>query len=698
MEVRSPFATPATNRSRAARILAPPAVILSGFALQLLLCVLCARPDCAFAAGPPVDAASMASFVDGAVAGAMERDHIAGVSVAIVDRSGVVLAKGYGISALEPSREMTPDTLSRVGSISKTIVWIALMQLVEQGKLKLVDPINEYLPPSLRVPDDGFKQPVRIWHLMTHTAGLEETVLGHMEVENAADELPLTAYLARYRPHRVLPPGEIAVYSNYGAALAGVIVAQRSGLSWEDYAEQRILQSLGMHSTTFREALPPALARHRHLPQPMSSPLTARLSHGFRWQDGRLEETPPELITHYAPAGALVTTATDMTTYMRALLDPTRLEQAGVLTAPSARTMLEPLFSNAPGFGTLYHGFFQFSFPGSQRAFGHDGDTRYQHAIMIIAPDIGVGVFVATNTPSGIHLVQQLPYLIGLEMQRQGVPPIADSKRSETNAVRLGADCRGGQALAPLRPGSDRAALCAASANAASDIQGSYRPLRRPYFRTERVFLAQPTTTVRHTDNGNVIVSGGSDDATRYAPEGGGLYRRLGSPERIAFRRWRGGVLLLDSAGADPLERVGFLAGTGWLLLMVALTHVVSVWGSIQLVRDSRRAQRQRLALAWDATAAVWLSALVIAWVAVTPWLRNTDDLLMRYPGVLFPLACWLFAFAAAATVIMLGAVCVIRPTSWSWRRWLGTSVSFVVFAGCALTFRYWGLLGFSGW
>src|ERR1700730_15534001 len=68
-----------------------------------------------------LDAARLADFVDGAVADAMQRDHIAGVSVAIVGRDAVLLAKGYGISALNPRTERTADTLCRVGSISKTV-------------------------------------------------------------------------------------------------------------------------------------------------------------------------------------------------------------------------------------------------------------------------------------------------------------------------------------------------------------------------------------------------------------------------------------------------------------------------------------------------------------------------------------------------------------------------------------------------
>jgi len=93
------------------------------------------------------------------------------VEVAVVNASSVLLAKGYGVAALSPIKEMSADTLARVGSISKTVVWIAIMQLVEQHRIDPDDPINRYLPPSLQIPDEGFSEPIRIKHLMTIRPG-----------------------------------------------------------------------------------------------------------------------------------------------------------------------------------------------------------------------------------------------------------------------------------------------------------------------------------------------------------------------------------------------------------------------------------------------------------------------------------------------------------------------------------------------
>lgn len=646
------------------------------WAHRLVVLLLCALGLHAAPGRAAIDAARLADFVDGAVADALQRDRLAGVSVAIVGRDGVLLAKGYGLSALNPRTPMTADTLCRIGSISKTVVWIALMQLVEQGQIKLSEPINRYLPPALQVPDEGFAQPILVWHLMSHTAGFEQTVLGNMLVDDARRELPLATYLARYRPHRVLPPGQIAVYSNYGTALAGIIVSQVSGMPWEDYAERRVLRPLGMRLTTFREALPPDVAAQRGLPKPLDAAAATMLSRGFRWQNDRLEEAPPEFITHYAPAGGMVANANDMAAYMRALIDPQMLAASRVLTAESFRTMLEPLVSNTPGFGTTYHGFFQIPLPGSRFAFGHDGETLYQRAIMIIAPDLGLGIFVATNTASGKDFVQRLPTLIGQFLLGDSPPPAASPPaKSSPTAARAGS-------------------------KATPDIAGTYRPLRRAYFRTERAFLNLKSVNVEWAGNGDVIVTGLSDDPTRFAPVQDGVYQELGAAERrIEFRRKEGNWLLFDSSnGTEPVQRIGFFASSTWLLLIVLLAQVAAVGGSIQLLRGMRNRRGLRAGGVWYVGSALWLAAFAVAWIAIVPWLLDLEALLMQYPGRVFPVACWLFVAAALSTAALAVAVLVVRPRMWSWWRWAGVGGSYVIFGACAVTLRYWGLLGFSGW
>ncbi len=593
----------------------------------------------------------------------MRRDHIAGVQVAVVNAASVLYAKGYGVAALTPVREMNADTLVRVGSISKTVVWIAIMQLVEQHRIELTDPINRYLPPRLQIPDEGFSEPIRITHLMNHTAGFEETILGHMEVVDPRFELPVATYLARYRPRRVRPPGKIAVYSNYGTALAGMIVAQVSKLPWDEYAEEKVLRPLQMRSATFRENLPPELATARGLPQSMDSAAAAQLSDGFVWKEGRLTPAPPEYITHFAPAGALAASANDMSLYMQAFLDPKRFADAGVLTERSVQALLQQSFSNAPGFGTIHHGLFQYPFPGGHLAIGHDGDTRYQHSILLIVPTMNLGIFVGENSDGGLSLIERLPYLIGMYLQGQSQP-----------------------ASVPRPP-----------ARSHPDVSGTYLTLRRPYHRTERAFLDLVTTSVQEAANGDLLVSGLTPDIERFAPQSDGTFHEIAGPDRIAFRQDAGQLLLLDPTGANPLEREGFFAGTQWLFTILLLLHIAALAGSIQAVSDLRARDRVAGAVLWDIAPLLWLGGLGVGWIALMPWLGDLDALVTRYPGVLLPASCWLFALAAVVTVCGLLFFAARRPR-WPGRRWVLTIVEALIFLAAAVTFLHWGILGFSGW
>ena len=214
------------------------------------------------AAPPPVQTPQLApqltrddlgAFFDGFVPIELQRDDIAGAVVLVVKDGSVLFAKGYGYSDVKSKKPVTVgDTLFRPGSISKTFTWTAVMQLVEQGKIDLNRDVNDYL--DFKIPAT-FDKPITMKDLMTHTPGFEET-LKDLFVASASDMRPLRDYLATHLPAQIFPPGTTPAYSNYGATLAGYIVQRVSGMPFDDYVEQNILQPLGMHRTTFRQPLP----------------------------------------------------------------------------------------------------------------------------------------------------------------------------------------------------------------------------------------------------------------------------------------------------------------------------------------------------------------------------------------------------------------------------------------------------------
>src|SRR5690606_36509414 len=97
-------------------------------------------------------------------------------------------------------------TLFRIASISKTFTYLLGLQLVDDGRLDLDTPVNDYLPDALKLPDEGWPT-VLVRHLFTHTAGFEDSAMGHLFVDRAERVLTTTEYLQRHRPKRVRAPG-----------------------------------------------------------------------------------------------------------------------------------------------------------------------------------------------------------------------------------------------------------------------------------------------------------------------------------------------------------------------------------------------------------------------------------------------------------------------------------------------------------
>jgi CubicO group peptidase (beta-lactamase class C family) len=247
------------------------------------------------------------------------------------------------------------------------------MQLVEQDQLDLNADVSQYLS-TFRIPAT-LSEPITLSHLLTHTAGFEDwSYASH--ARPPADLDPLGLFLSRSIPARLFPPGEASGYSNYGAALAGYLVALASGLGFEDYVETHILEPLGMSSTSFRQPLPPALA-----PQ-LATDYDASLAPGeLEWDLAR-------------PADALSSTAADMARFMIALLQEGRLGTRRILKAETVATMQRRRFTNHPAVSGLTYGFQELNIAG-QRILAQPGDMPYFTAALFLLPKHELGLFVA---------------------------------------------------------------------------------------------------------------------------------------------------------------------------------------------------------------------------------------------------------------------------------------------------------------
>ena len=322
-------------------------------------------------------AADVEAFLDGLLPQQLERENIAGATVAVVKDGKLLFSKGYGYSDVASKKPVSPEeTLFRPGSVSKLFTWTAVMQMYEQGKLDLDADVNQYL--DFKIPD-AFGAPITLKNIMTHTPGFEEQVKDLFSVGNVTPNLG--EYLKTHIPTRIYPPGTTPAYSNYATALAGYIVERVSGQPFNDYVAEHIFKPLQMTRSTFAQPLPAEMAPN--------------MSTGYRLASDT-ETVPFEIVVPF-PAGSLSSTATDMSQFILAHLGEGKLGGAQILKPETARLMHSRLFTLDPAANGMCYGFYEESRNG-HRIIGHAGDTIAFHSDLHLVPDTGVGFFVSYNS------------------------------------------------------------------------------------------------------------------------------------------------------------------------------------------------------------------------------------------------------------------------------------------------------------
>jgi CubicO group peptidase (beta-lactamase class C family) len=203
----------------------------------------------------------------------MRRTRLPGVSLALVREDEVVYARGFGFRDLEKRLPATPATAYGIGSITKSFTALGILQLVEEGKLSLEDAVEKFLPLKIR----PFGEPIRVWHLLSHTAGIPALAYAEAELrwEQGTGGKPLAlatvedfvAWLNGATDWVEARPGERWFYLNEGYILLGGIIEKLFGLSYADYVRKKILEPLGMRNTGFLGEEVPELATPYVVPQ-----------------------------------------------------------------------------------------------------------------------------------------------------------------------------------------------------------------------------------------------------------------------------------------------------------------------------------------------------------------------------------------------------------------------------------------------
>ena len=181
--------------------------------------------------------------IDVLVANDMKRHGVPGVSLAICRDGKVVLARGYGLANVELDVPVGPETVFQTGSVGKQFTAMAVMMLVDEGKLGLDDPIVKYFPGA-----PATWQGITVRHLLTHTSGIKDWE-GKTDLDYRKDytEDELVQVAMRLPPD--FAPGTQWSYSNTGYVLLGILVHKVSGKFYGDFLAERVFSPLGMEST-----------------------------------------------------------------------------------------------------------------------------------------------------------------------------------------------------------------------------------------------------------------------------------------------------------------------------------------------------------------------------------------------------------------------------------------------------------------
>ncbi len=571
---------------------------------------------------PQLSKEDLETFFDGFMPIQLEEKDVAGAVISVVKDGRVLFEKGYGYADMKARKPVTVDTtLFRPGSISKTFMWTAIMQLYEQGKIDLNADVNQYI--DFHIPA-RFGKPITVKDLMTHTPGFQEQIKD-LFVENATDLRPLNVYLENHVPRQIFPPGTTPAYSNYGAAVGGYIVQRVSGMPFNEYIEKNIFQPLGMNHTTFRQPLPPNL-------QPL-------MSNGYDKASG--EPKRFEFVQAW-PAGSVSTTADDMTHWMLAHLGNGEYNGVRILKPETAELMHSRAFINMPELNAGCYGFYEQSRNG-HRSIGHGGDTQWFHSDMFLLLDDHVGLFVSFNSAGkGSVSLRDALWNKFLDRYFPYTPPAA--KR------------------------------VASSAGDIKSVAGTYWNSRRSQTDLVAVGSLFGQAKVTANSDGTISVSGFADfagDPKHYEEVAPMVFREVHGQDQIGFKKdWSGQIFAIDFPfmvfQRTPLLKNGTLNQAVLVFAMVVFVLTLVFWPVGAILRRhynqhlglARQHRALRLLIRIVCIINVAFMALFVAWISSIG--TNLAALSERYDARLH-------ALQVLGLIGLIGSIFCIYYLVYSW-------------------------------
>ncbi|MBI5764168.1 MAG: serine hydrolase [Planctomycetes bacterium] len=298
-----------------------------------------------------------------------------GAAVLVTVDGKTVLRKGYGMADMEKGVKVTPDMIFRIASITKQFTSVSVLQLVQQGKVSLEDPITKYLPDF-----DTRGKTITVEHLLSHTSGLPNYTEGSAYEKGMTRDLK-PAEIVKLVADKPLDfePGSRFKYSNTNYVLLGMLIEKVSGRTYANNLKSSITKPLGLTDTRYSR----------------NDGLTPRHARGYD-QDSSGEWVPmrPLSMTQPFAAGAIESTVDDLAKWTHALaegkaLDPKLLERAWTPYKPSDRP-------SDYGYGWFIHT------SSGERWIGHNGGINGFQSAAVWIPEKKVFVAILRNGLGGV--------------------------------------------------------------------------------------------------------------------------------------------------------------------------------------------------------------------------------------------------------------------------------------------------------
>ena len=311
---------------------------------------------------------------------AVEENQTIGIVAGFSINGEIKWQEGAGYSDLKNKTAFDTTTITRVASIAKPMTAIAIMQLHEQGKLKLDEPIQTYLPTFPKKKEGE----ITVRHLLQHSSGIDG-YKNNKEQENKTNYATLSDAVSKFKDRNlVATPGESFYYTTYGYVVLGLIIEKVSGMSYESYLQTNIWDKVQMTNTGieyFDKVIPDkSMIYHRD-------------------SKGRIKEAEQTNLSDRIPGGGIYSTVTDMLKFGDAILNNSLIKES------TFRMMTEDpklkIQGNGYGFGWYLYG----ENPNYGNVYGHNGTQTGASTFLMLLPEQKTTIVVLSNTSGAIQTV-----------------------------------------------------------------------------------------------------------------------------------------------------------------------------------------------------------------------------------------------------------------------------------------------------